>query len=284
MVVASVLYAIDGQLGGFAVILFSAFLLSYIVPLVFNFNRLKIFDFVKGSIYAIFLAPTYVNILTIFAISNIHDVSWGSRPSGGDGAKLAIAARTERIKGIIYRNFRSNFLIIWLLINIAIGYVIVYLSRHDREYIILILGAILAFIILVKLFFSVLFMFQSTCENLLIDRHKSGFFKDVKEKRKSFKNVDYRFNVFFRKNFPHQAIILRPGLLPKGKYYVSSLKEEDIEFGVNLKRINKLRDTYWSGLGSVIKAGRWSKLRNVFKRPTGNIQDSSDSDNDSYNK
>ena len=77
-----------------------------------NITKLRIVDFVKGVVYSIYMTPTYINIFTIFAISNIHDISWGSRPSNiqDTGSKAM-----EKQKGIIYRNFRSNFLIMWLL-------------------------------------------------------------------------------------------------------------------------------------------------------------------------
>jgi hypothetical protein len=29
-----------------------------------------------------FFAPTFINIVSIYSVSNIHDVTWGSRPSG----------------------------------------------------------------------------------------------------------------------------------------------------------------------------------------------------------
>ena len=38
-----------------------------------------IIDIVKGYIQFIMMTPTYVNIFIIYAICNIHDVTWGSR-------------------------------------------------------------------------------------------------------------------------------------------------------------------------------------------------------------
>ena len=51
--------------------------LSFIVilPLIFNMKHIKICEFVKGSAYLIYLASKYINILSIYAISNIYDVS-----------------------------------------------------------------------------------------------------------------------------------------------------------------------------------------------------------------
>lgn len=130
-----------------------------------NCGNLKVADFCKGVVFALFLAPTYVNIITIFAVANIHDVSWGSRPAGGDGAKLAMAASVEKKKEVMYKDFRSNFLIIWLIVNMATGYVITWLARRSQEYVIFILGIILAFVVLVKLLFTCLFGLKSLLEH-----------------------------------------------------------------------------------------------------------------------
>lgn len=122
-----------------SVIFLSVYVLSYVIPLIMNINKLKVVDFLKGVVYSIFMAPTYINIFTIFAISNIHDISWGSRPT----VSQAVAAQVEKEKSIKYRNFRSNFLIFWLLLNMAVGYIIVYISRNGQVVIMLFFGSIL---------------------------------------------------------------------------------------------------------------------------------------------
>lgn len=63
-----------------AILFILIFICAYVVPFVFNCWRLRVIDFLLGVIYAIYLTPTYVNILPIYAISNIHDITWGSRP------------------------------------------------------------------------------------------------------------------------------------------------------------------------------------------------------------
>lgn len=70
---------------------------------------MKIYDFIKGIIYATYLSPTYVNILTIYAISNIHDITWGSRPE----INSEMHSQTEKKKEIIYKNYRSKFMMFW---------------------------------------------------------------------------------------------------------------------------------------------------------------------------
>lgn len=283
MMVCTILFALnnDRQLGGLAVLFLATFFLSFFIPMVLNCRHLKVADFLKGTLYMIFLSPTYVNIITVFAIANIHDVSWGSRPAGNDNNKLSIAAATEKKKGVIYRNFRSNFLIIWLLLNLITGFAITYGATKQREYILISLGGTVAFITMTKLIFSVLFSLSSSLDTCCVSKKKSEFFKNIEDVRLANENKDYKFNVFFSREFPHKAIIMRPGMIPKKKYYTSSLKEENIIFGISTRRVDEIKLTYWSGLNNVIKGGKWSNLKQIFRKPTNNGQfDSDESDSD----
>ena len=65
------------------------------------------------------MMPTYVNIMSIYAMSNLHDISWGNRPSvaGGVNAFSQDAKRQEGIKNR-YQVFRVNFLAIWVIFNV----------------------------------------------------------------------------------------------------------------------------------------------------------------------
>ena len=54
---------------------------SYIIPIILNICSIDIIPTVMGLISYLFLAPTYVNLFVIYAFANIHDVSWGNRPS-----------------------------------------------------------------------------------------------------------------------------------------------------------------------------------------------------------
>ena len=81
-------------------------------------KHIKICEFIIGSFYIICLAPTYINIISIYAISNIHNITWGSRPDTKDRKTQSKFERAERNLEIEYKNFRSNFLLFWLLINI----------------------------------------------------------------------------------------------------------------------------------------------------------------------
>ena len=56
----------------------------YFVPLI-----LRPFDFIYnfsgyviGMTVYILMLPTFINIMQIYSMSNLHDISWGNRPTG----------------------------------------------------------------------------------------------------------------------------------------------------------------------------------------------------------
>ena len=79
MVIGSYFYAIQSQNALLSVSFLAINALFYFLPLIMNVGRLKVCDYLKGILYNIYLTPTYINLFTIYAISNIHDVTWGSR-------------------------------------------------------------------------------------------------------------------------------------------------------------------------------------------------------------
>ena len=99
----------------------------------------------------------YINLFTIFAISNIHDVSWGSRPSAANEK----FNKVEVVKTIKYKNYRSNCLVIWLILNTFVGYLLVYLSRNGQYYFMLAIGGFLMVVMMLKLLFAVCYRLKS---------------------------------------------------------------------------------------------------------------------------
>lgn len=189
-VVVSIFYAIENQTNMLVIFGFGVFLLSYVVPLIVNFNSLKVADFCKGVVYAIYLSPTYVNIFTIFAISNIHDVSWGSRPATTSAKVKAAAAR----KDDMYKNYRSTFLIVWVAINVGVGSALVYVSRSGQDRLVQIVAVGLAGVTAFKLVFSLVHLLTGYYHHCMIQmylsRHKKKvkLFAHVKEQNKRRKS------------------------------------------------------------------------------------------------
>ena len=108
-------------------VFFGVILLSYLLPLITNFNRIKLGSFLKGVVYVVYMTPTYINIITIYSFSNISDISWGSRPAGANSADVS---KEEREKQIDFKDIRAWFLVIWMIVNFFIGYSLTITNRE----------------------------------------------------------------------------------------------------------------------------------------------------------
>lgn len=123
-----------------------------------------------------------MNIMTIFSICNIHDVSWGNRPTTTNEK----FKRIENKKGIMYRNYRANFLILWALVNIAVAAGLVNASRRGNVFVIFLLGCFLVFIMIFKIILSTMHIFKSHYENRKVNKFirskQSHVFDDIATK------------------------------------------------------------------------------------------------------
>ena len=99
----------------------------YLVPIllrpidfIFNFQQ-----YVIGLVSYLLLLPTFINVMQIYSMSNLHDISWGNRPSvtAGTNALSANANKQQQLKSN-YMVFRVNFLTFWIVSNAAFAIVI----------------------------------------------------------------------------------------------------------------------------------------------------------------
>lgn len=91
-----------------------------------------------GLVSYIMLIPMFVNVFSIYSFSNLHDVSWGNRPTtSGTGTEAFSANRAVQIlTEQNYMEFRANLLFIWICCNGAYFYIVLKLtSSGDPEYI-----------------------------------------------------------------------------------------------------------------------------------------------------
>lgn len=105
--VMSVIYGSVGGVSQLLIFLIASFTVAYIIPLCLNYRKLKFLDTIKGLIYSTYMVPTFVNILSIYAISNIQDISWTSNPNLNKVTKTEL----EKEREFAYKNYRSKFLI-----------------------------------------------------------------------------------------------------------------------------------------------------------------------------
>ena len=159
MVVCSIIFVINDP-NSFAIIGIFSYLLLVILPIVLNMKHIKICEFLKGTIYLLYLAPTYINIISIYAISNIHNISWGSRPEVKDKKSESKFNKIEKKLEVDYKNFRSNFLIFWLVVNLLVGNSVTYISRQSNELVMMFFAIFLFALIGFKLLFSSLYMIR----------------------------------------------------------------------------------------------------------------------------
>lgn len=197
-------------------------------------------DFLKGIVYVTYLSATYVNILTIYAISNIHDVSWGSRATVVHEERLQFEEVNKK-KRILYKNFRSNFLVFWLITNIAAGYAILHLTSNEIIDIIMYLGVFLIFITIFKLTFSTLHLCKAKWDRWLVSRtirkRKSDVFKNIKEE--NIKNTEQEFVVYFDKRDSEIRFSTKDEADYRHAPIKSAVKDRNTFRGFNLSKINQ---------------------------------------------
>ena len=157
-----------GDIQGISLIFILVLVLVIIIPLILHLPQLKLFDFIKGGAVYLFLTPTYINIITLFSVSNIHDVTWGSRPQGAD---ITVSTLKKMNMTNDYQDFRSRFLVIWMIVNIMAGSSVVYFSRGGQELYLAIITGILAIVIGLKFLLSLLHVGQAYFLSWRVDRY-----------------------------------------------------------------------------------------------------------------
>ena len=89
-------------------------------------------QYVVGLFSYIFMLPIFINVMQVYSMANLHDISWGNRPSATAGTEVlsANAKKQERLKSN-YMVFRVNFVTFWIGMNIL--YVIVVSNYVDNS-------------------------------------------------------------------------------------------------------------------------------------------------------
>ena len=112
-------------------------LVSMVFPIMLHLNNIRLCRFVFGSLVMIFLSPTFINVFVLYAIANLHDISWGNRPKNAD-----ISAKQQDHKDK-FEIFRFNVLVWWLLANSIFAFCVVEISTVAQDGFILIFGGLL---------------------------------------------------------------------------------------------------------------------------------------------
>ena len=72
-----------------------------------------------GMFTYIFMLPTFINIMAIYSMCNLHDISWGNRPSAAAAmAQVSAVAKQQAELDKDYKMFRVNFVAYWVVGNV----------------------------------------------------------------------------------------------------------------------------------------------------------------------
>ena len=93
----------------------------YVLPMVMRpLDFLQNFkSYIAGFIGYMTMMPVFTNVFQIYAMCNLHDVSWGNRPTS-TGQEAFTANKADQAKSEAdYKVFRTNFVLIWLAFNMT---------------------------------------------------------------------------------------------------------------------------------------------------------------------
>ena len=91
-------------------------------PLDFVFNAQQ---YLLGLLSYIILLPVFTNVMMVYSMCNLHDISWGNRPSVSSGTDaLSSNAKKQQELKANYQVFRVNFLACWILMNAVFALVL----------------------------------------------------------------------------------------------------------------------------------------------------------------
>ncbi|OMJ95124.1 hypothetical protein SteCoe_1486 [Stentor coeruleus] len=114
----------------------------------------------RGILYFVLLTGTYANIFTIYAICNIHDCSWGTRPD--------MKTDTEKKMDDRFKSKRANVVILWILVNGFFVYFSNSLSTYNSvatHYYLNSLAGFVYIIIFIKFIGAICYIFDEKCCN-----------------------------------------------------------------------------------------------------------------------
>lgn len=114
------------------IIMLSIYLIPFVMRPVDFLSNMG--GYVVGLVSYILLIPMFINVFSIYAFSNLHDVSWGNRPSiTGTGTEAFSSNKAvQELTAKNYKEFRANVLFIWIICNGAYFYVVLGLDATDN--------------------------------------------------------------------------------------------------------------------------------------------------------
>lgn len=160
-------------------IMLSVYLLPILLrPLDFLYNAPR---YLIGLISYIILLPCFINIMQVYSMCNLHDISWGNRPSASAGAhQLSSDTKKQQELKNTYMMFRINFLTLWICLNVAYALAIEdYATNQDQTVIntgqwgfLEIFAAYLAVLVIYRVFFGGMHILNFKFKKCCIKKYK----------------------------------------------------------------------------------------------------------------
>jgi hypothetical protein len=121
----------------FHVLFISTFIMLfvYVAPMIIRpLDFLKFFkEYIIGFITYFLMMPVFITCMTVYSMCNLHDISWGNRPSVQDSSQLSIHAKKQAIMLDNYKMFRVNAFCLWALANIIFILVVEYILENGSS-------------------------------------------------------------------------------------------------------------------------------------------------------
>ena len=91
--------------------------------------------YVIGLISYLILIPMFSNVFSIYSMANLHDISWGNRPTTNTGMEgISAKANVQKETQINYKAYRANFLFLWFCANGAYFVLVLRLGESGDQY------------------------------------------------------------------------------------------------------------------------------------------------------
>jgi len=112
------------------VIMLSTYLVPFIMrPIDFIWNLPQ---YLLGMTAYLLMMPVFINVMQCYSMCNLHDISWGNRPSASSGTSaLSIHDKKQQELKSKYMVFRVNFLTFWICANIFYAIIIENYAQVD---------------------------------------------------------------------------------------------------------------------------------------------------------
>ena len=91
-------------------------------------------SYTVGFICYLLMIPMFSNVFTIYAMCNLHDISWGNRPTTNSGGTEAFTAsqKQQTATRVNYEVFRASVLFLWIISNGAYFIVVINLPASTN--------------------------------------------------------------------------------------------------------------------------------------------------------